>query len=653
MPPTTPTASPTLLMSSDRTQYASLFPVAEQMAVEILPFLQAEIQKRATPQWAVPSPDPSWTTPDPACKSRIESAHGFLDDRFAFCQTMLLDECLSLDEPLRKSGYRPLRFRPYADGSAVRVAAVWTRDRLNWRMASGLTRDEIRQRDENNRSEKFFAVDVAGYPAAGDDGNPSHRFAAIWVESSQPGEDARIQAGLTALDLQAAQDRLKPAGMVPTTIQASRAADGSSRYCTVFRMSGASEPPSPRLDLGEGNLALALTANAGSTLIDLGVTAAASPPTTVERATASLKRAEAAIKAKPDDLNARFSRAIANFQLGNHQTSLDDLDVVVEKAPQTAMARQYRALAHAQLKHKSKALEDVDAYRKAEVSESSRLYLALVVAAELGDGLEAASEKLESAMKANPRDSGLYYDAACASRWRRVPRPRQSRHREERAARAVDLLQEAIRIGYSDYDHIQADADLDPIRNLPAFAAIMRQGQTDRRYGAVWSDDARFECVPVHGLDPADQLAQCRKLFAQRYRPVSVSVASTVPDGPRATASVWHRPVVSDDIKDALAMRQATAAVALIRLGRADVVWALLRHSADPRLRSFIVNWLNPLGADHRAITAELGRLAASERPASVGRVSPEPANSTTAGPPSSPMDAILFHPETSMRRAL
>ena len=50
--------------------------------------------------------------------------------------------------------------------------------------------------------------------------------------------------------------------------------------------------------------------------------------------------------------------------------------------------------------------------------------------------------------------------------------------------------------------------------------------------------------------------------------------------------------------KDVLAKRQARAAVALIRLGKAEEVWPLMRHSADPRLRSFLVNWLRPLGAD-------------------------------------------------------
>ena len=64
----------------------------------------------------------------------------------------------------------------------------------------------------------------------------------------------------------------------------------------------------------------------------------------------------------------------------------------------------------------------------------------------------------------------------------------------------------------------------------------------------------------------------------------------------------------SEEAKDRLAERQARAAIALVRLGDADEVWPLLRHSADPRLRSFIVNWLNPLGADPKAIAAELDR---------------------------------------------
>ena len=95
------------------------------------------------------------------------------------------------------------------------------------------------------------------------------------------------------------------------------------------------------------------------------------------------------------------------------------------------------------------------------------------------------------------------------------------------------------------------------------------------------------------------------------------------------TASVWHRPVVSEEVKDQLAERQARAAVALVRLGKAEEVWPLLRHSADPRLRSFIVNWLNPLGADPRLIAAELDRIAFPITP------SPRPPEDTRRWTPS------------------
>ncbi len=98
-------------------------------------------------------------------------------------------------------------------------------------------------------------------------------------------------------------------------------------------------------------------------------------------------------------------------------------------------------------------------------------------------------------------------------------------------------------------------------------------------------------------------------------------------------------PEATEIEKDGLAKRQARAAVALIRMDKAEEVWSLLRHSADPRLRSFIVNWLSPLGADPKLIVAELDRIDPNAKP--------------TSAKGQQKMDAILFHPETSMRRAL
>ena len=70
----------------------------------------------------------------------------------------------------------------------------------------------------------------------------------------------------------------------------------------------------------------------------------------------------------------------------------------------------------------------------------------------------------------------------------------------------------AIEKGYADYKHMQEDADLDPLRELPAFAVIMKAGHLDRSYAAVWAGDFRFEASPLFGVDTAAQLQQCREL---------------------------------------------------------------------------------------------------------------------------------------------
>jgi Sulfatase-modifying factor enzyme 1 len=260
------------------------------------------------------------------------------------------------------------------------------------------------------------------------------------------------------------------------------------------------------------------------------------------------------------------------------------------------------------------------------------------------------------------------------------------------------LLREAVKNDDADFGKMDEDADLDPVRDEPAFAEIMKAGNVERRYAAVWSSDASFEAIAIYGLDPAAQEQKCRELIAQGYRPASWSASRTTFEGPLVTASVWHRPVVSEEFKDRLAERQARAAVALVRMGKAEEIWPLLRHSADPRLRSFIINWLKPLGADPKLISAEFDRLDSAQREADA-RLSPRPAErgeggrrpgegSSTPGAlgqiantPQKPregsstpralgqiantphrpvdgsstpaMDAILFHPETSMRRAL
>ena len=366
---------------------------------------------------------------------------------------------------------------------------------------------------------------------------------------------------------------------------------------------------------------------------------------------AGLERAEKALKAKPDDAEARLHRAMAHFRLDQMQEALDDLDALTKKDPDAVDALRYRAIALARLGKKPDAMAELDRFRDRDEPDRAKLALAAIVAAELGEGIKQALGALDSALQGEPEDIDLRYDAARA--WALASQAvgkTDAGQGRELAARAVGLLEGLVQSGDADFGRMDEDPELDPVRDDTAFAEVMKAGHLDRRYAAVWTTDPAIEAVAVSGLDPAAHLRRARDLVAQKYRPVSWSVTRIAADRPLATASVWHRPVVQEDAKDRFAERQARAAVALVRLGQAEAIWPLLRDSADPRLRSFIINRLRPLGVDPRIVAAELNHLegirAPSSRPAEQG----EGGRSPGEGPA---MDSILFHPQISMRRAL
>jgi hypothetical protein len=61
-----------------------------------------------------------------------------------------------------------------------------------------------------------------------------------------------------------------------------------------------------------------------------------------------------------------------------------------------------------------------------------------------------------------------------------------------------------------------------------------------------------------------------------------------------------------DEAKEKLGKRQANAAVALLRMSQPAKVWPLLKHSSDPRTRSYLIHRLSLLRADAGAISQRL-----------------------------------------------
>jgi tetratricopeptide (TPR) repeat protein len=79
-------------------------------------------------------------------------------------------------------------------------------------------------------------------------------------------------------------------------------------------------------------------------------------------------------------------------------------------------------------------------------------------------GLWERSLKVEERLIAlRPRDGIAHYNLAC------------SLAMQGAQTEAIDALAKAIDVGYRDFGHLEVDPDLDGLRHLPAYRALLRQ----------------------------------------------------------------------------------------------------------------------------------------------------------------------------------
>jgi serine/threonine protein kinase/formylglycine-generating enzyme required for sulfatase activity len=419
-----------VVMDADQKSFLTLYPRLKANGKQAADILQAELDRRLEPQWVDAPLDQRWTQPDPALVKKIEAAHGLINERIAFCQTMALEDFLAVAEALRLAGYRPIRFRPYsttgeppASGNRLLVAAVWTRDDQEWQLAHDLTAEAMMSLDTKQRERLFHPVDVAGYVT-----DDQELYAGLWVK------------------------------VAPNSVATALAVALSDQELQTHALAGAA-------------MAVALSKN---------------------------------------DLQAK--------------------DFTLRK-----------------------------------------------------EGYWRAATSLVPVTKGPPRVAAIWTKPA-------------SREPPERNV-STDSDFFGNEADYSG-DNFLADVQVD------AAVGITRQG--DSRYAAIWHPLPDWTSIESHGLDPTQHLARAKELLGQGYRPVAWSVAQPAPSGPRVTASVWHRPIVPAGDKEKIAKRQANAAVALFKMGQPDEVWRLFKHQPDPRVRSYLIHRLSPLGADPRALLRRL-----------------------------------------------
>jgi formylglycine-generating enzyme required for sulfatase activity len=594
-----------LVQDATPRQFAAVFSSIAKHGPHAIEELDGRLKIQLSPAWPDEPLDADWSAPDPTIVARIAAGGGLVGDRFAFCQNMPMDEFASVAERLRANGYRPTRYRPFGDGTVPRAAAVWTRDGLDFRLASGATEAELLARDEQMRAEGFMPADVAEYvevPTA----HAAARFAALWLPCADEADDARMLLGQDYLST-TENMAVHEAGYVNTRVHHFVTSHGQTRYSYIRRKhasqttAGYSQTPAAFVaQIAQGQLP-----------IDVSLSFTQRTITDHERLTQILDQATQALTTNAKNQSALGARGYAHWALRQDREAIEDLTSFLAQHPHDPLAYRCRAIAYARLGNREAAAADVTKHsRLTDPDPSGAAYLDAVVAAWSGD--VAGVERLRAALLGHEQEALWLYNSACAMA---VAATAFGGTQPDLAANcadeAGDLLLRALAAGYTNFAAIQADLDLEAIRDTDAFRQVptITQGQFELSLASLWETDATFESVPLVGLERAAHLDKCQGLAADGFRPVAISVAQSAIRGPESAtvaASIWRRPVIADAEHDALAYKKANAAAALLKLRAGDRVWPLLKHSLDPRVRSFLIHAMGPLECDPEVLVDRL-----------------------------------------------
>jgi serine/threonine protein kinase/formylglycine-generating enzyme required for sulfatase activity len=406
--------------------------------------MTAELNRTLAPDWKDPPLEGAWTTPEATLAEQITAAQGMLEERFAFCQTMALDQFLAVADGLKPCGYRPICFRPYSVGEKVQVAAVWTRDGRPWELAANMSAERIRRLDVMKRAEGYVPQDVACYlPGAGQQ-RPSAAYGTLWTRPDAQVTEAKLFVDIPETASHSAEwQQLERAEFFPRT-QTALELEGRTWRCAVWCKS----------------------------------------KTVVQ---------------KP------------SYAVGQDRHSYE-----MSLSP-------------------SRLLTDVRfAMRRRPI------------------GLTPAAVML--------------------------------------------TFGNSPQAGFSGFPWLTPGID--------------RTGSLDEtfalEYSAVWRPATDYLSVESHGLAPEAHRARSQDLTREGYRPVAISVLYVASNRPLVTASVWHKPVIPEAATEALAKRQARAAVTLLKLDRSEAFWPLLAFRPDPTVRTYLIHLLRPFGTEPQVLIPRL-----------------------------------------------
>jgi hypothetical protein len=646
-----------LVLDADAEQFRTLADALAPRAQEAAARLEVALDERAEPQWTDPRIDPESGQLPADLKREVEAALGVAGEGFVMVQSVPLDSFDPLSTRVGAFGYRPVSVRPYLHGSRLLTAALWRRDAVKHATALALKKEEVPARDAEMRDAGLMPRDVAVYPVPTAEGEEL-RVVVVWEEATLGRSLVELvvdERPERALELDA---QFRNAGLRMVTHDVADG-QGNRLMAAIWRQPTTSAADSKSLVAAtQADLETVLSPSVLST--DVRIRAAPAPQPAREYWEARLREADAQAT---QNTSVRLDRASALLALGEPARAIEDLDPICalfadpvtvyenllriirdsqasvqqsnrEDAPvnveqswvmammgRTHLPFLYRAMARARLVRIEEAKADAQLLSDWEEriefdpfggGPPAPLALASVKALIEVYGAEgaAALQMLDAAAAAHPYDGASLVEAAAV--YAEASSIAHDQQRTDvanlRFRRAMDLLRQAVRVGFSDFDALLVDLRFEHHFDRPEFRELVAPAHRERQFSLIYSEGPGFEseirCEA--GLDK--HLRECQALSESGWRPVSVSVAALDGSTDPVAASVWHRPVPTAAVHERVRQRRARAALALMRLGGHEAVLARLRAPDAFELRDDFVSGLAEGGCDVGIVAALLER---------------------------------------------
>ena len=181
------------------------------------------------------------------------------------------------------------------------------------------------------------------------------------------------------------------------------------------------------------------------------------------------------LEKRPDYARGYYRRGWYKRLAGDNDGALEDLTMSIVLDPEFSYPLVVRGEIY--LQQGKRELAEEDFKKVVEIEDTPEEYGCLQYAY-LGLGQrDKAIEVIDKMISDNPQNKGIYYDAACL--YAKMGDP----------DKALEYLEKSLELGYRSFAHIDRDYDMDSLRELPKFKALIEKYSTHEIEIPVVSQD--------------------------------------------------------------------------------------------------------------------------------------------------------------------